>query len=203
MADPAVGPGEAQRIAFALDLVRSRADLNGLRVLDLACCHGAFATAFADAGANVLGIEGRQGNLDHAPSGSARYELGDVRDLSAERHGTHDVTLCLGILYHLGVEDALRLFVAMREVTERFAVIDTHIGTDRNSASVGGYTFRGSWHGERVDERRSSIGNPRSWWFTPQSLHDALRLSGWTDVEVVDGQGWHGERSDRRWLIAA
>lgn len=200
---PAVGPGEADRVAYALKLVRERADLDGLRVLDLACCHGAFATAFAEVGADVLGIEARQENLDHAPPSSVRYELGDVRDLSAAKHGTHDVTLCLGILYHLDAEDALALLTAMREVTDRFAVIDTHVGLERSVVTVAGRMFRGFWYQEAPTEPRAAIGNSRSWWFADGSLDDALRATGWTGIERISGRSCLQEPSDRRWLIVS
>lgn len=203
MADPAVSPGEARRVAYTLDVVSSRADLNGLRVLDLACCHGAFAAAFAAAGADVLGIDGRQDNLDHVPPGPARYELCDVRDLSRERHGTFDVTLCLGILYHLEAADALRLLAAMRDVTARFAVIDTHIGAEQGTVAVDGRTYRGRRYREARGQRRSSIGNADSWWFTEQSLTDALRAAGWAGITRLAGRPYPGEPADRRWLVVS
>ena len=200
MIDDFVAPGDPERTAGVLALIRERAEVPGLRVLDLACRTGAFSIALAEAGADVLGIEGRPENLDRIPASTARYELGDVRDLSAERHGTHDVTLCLGILYHLDIMDAIGLLRAMREVTTGFAIIDTHIGAPLDTVMVEGRIFHGHWYGEPPG-LWSSIGNPSSWWFTPDSLDDAIRVAGWATVERVPNVPWPGEPAGRQWRV--
>lgn len=200
MTDDFVAPGDPERVAGVLSLVRDRAPLDGLRVLDLACRTGAFSTAFANAGADVLGIEGRVENVDRIPKSSARYELGDVRGLSVERHGTFDVTLCLGILYHLDAESAVNLLRAMRQVTEKFAVIDTHIEAPRDVTVVAGHEFRGYTYQEPIG-LWSSIGNPASWWFTPESLDDAVRLTGWQTIEHLPRLEWPGEPAGRHWMV--
>jgi hypothetical protein len=127
--------------------------------------------------------------------------LGDVRDLSATRHGTFDVTLCLGILYHLDAADALRLLAAMREVTKRFAVVDTHIGDSDVTVTVDGRDYHGWWFTESLSHPWSAIDNPASWWFTAESLVAACHATGWTEVTQVPGQGWAGETPDRCWLV--
>lgn len=192
-------PGDPERTQGVLDIVSSRVELGGLKVLDLACRTGAFGSVLAAAGAEVLGLEGRQENLDMAYPGP-RYVLGDVRDLDPEVHGTHDVTLCLGILYHLDAEDAVKLLKAMRAVTTGFAVIDTHAGVPADITRVGDVTFHGNWYGEPPGQW-SSIGNPRSWWFTPESLDDAVRLAGWTAIDHHPGIRWPGEPAGRHWLV--
>lgn len=194
-------PGDTERPAGVLDIVRTKrgsADLTGVRVLDLACRAGAFAAAFHEAGADVVGVEGRQENLDMAHPGP-RYLLGDVRDLDPEVHGQFDVTLCLGILYHLDADDAVRLLRAMRAATHGIAVIDTHIGAPVDEVEVDGQTFAGQWYGEPPG-LWSSIGNPRSWWFTDDALDDAARLAGW-DVEHHPGIRWVGEPAGRTWRV--
>jgi SAM-dependent methyltransferase len=200
MIDDFVAPGDAERVAGVLDLIRARTALPGLRVLDLACRTGAFSTALAEAGAVVLGIEGRRENLDRIPPSTGRYVLGDVRDLSAARHGTHDVALCLGILYHLDAADAIRLLRAMREVTRGFAIIDTHVGAPLDAVTVEGRTFHGHWYGEPAG-LWSAIGNPASWWFTPESLDDAVDLAGWSTIEHIPRIEWPGEPQGRHWVV--
>jgi SAM-dependent methyltransferase len=196
-----VAPGDAERVAGVLDIIRHRADLDGLRVLDLACRNGAFTSALAAAGADALGLEGRAENLAMAwPDSGARFEQADVRELSADRFGTFDVTLCLGLLYHLDAVDAVALLRAMREVTTRFAVIDTHVSGGHDVTSVDDRTYRGHWYGE-PEGWWSSIGNPRSWWFTPESLDDAVINAGWSTVEHLSGVRWTGEPQGRRWLV--
>lgn len=198
-------PGDPERTVGILDIIRGRRPLEGLRVLDLACRTGAFTHALARAGADAYGLEGRAENLALAgerPENGAQYMLGDVRDLAPEAHGTFDVVLCLGILYHLDADDAVRLLRAMRAVApDGFAIIDTHIGGPRTSVVVDDTVLRGSWYGEPPTGWWSSIGNPRSFWFTPDSLDDAVRLAGWTTIEHHPGIRWPGEPAGRHWLV--
>ncbi len=198
-----VAPGDVERTAWVLDLVRSKVELRGLRTLDLACRTGAFSTAFANAGAQVLGIEGRQENLDLAPESSAGYLLGDVRKLNLHVHGIFDVTLCLGILYHLDAADVVQLLRSMRSCTTNFAIIDTHVAPPEanNLVTVEGSEFYGSLYAE-PEGWWSSINNPHSWWFTIKSLHMAIRLAGWSNVEDLEGPPcWPSELTGRQWLV--
>lgn len=192
------GPGEPERIARTLDLVSSRITVKGLRVLDLACRIGSFASAFHTAGATVTAIEGRQANLDHAPSGPT-YLLGDVRDLP--ELGTFDVTLCLGILYHLTANEAIRLLGKMRHLTQGFAIVDTHVGAEQSLALVEGIGYPGSPNPESPAHPWSGLSATPSWWFTDFGLEQAIAVAGWQTIEHVPGKGWEGEREDRRWLV--
>ena len=78
---------------------------------------GMYALEFAQRGAEVVAIEGREANLEKARFAARAlglevdFQLGDVRDLDAERHGEFDLVLALGILYHL---DATDLFPVRR-----------------------------------------------------------------------------------------
>src|SRR4029450_6824261 len=116
------------------------------------------------------------------------------RSLDPVVHGIHDVTLCLGILYHLDAADVVRLLRAMRNCTQGFAGIDTHIASPEalSVAYAEGHEFYGHSFAE-LPGWWSSIGNPQSWWFTIASLHDAIRLAGWTKIEDLDGVRWPGE----------
>lgn len=194
-----IGPGEPERVQWTLDLVRSRLPLKGLRVLDLGCRIGSFAAAFHEEGAEVVGIEGRQSNLDYAQPGPV-YVLGDVRDLPPGL-GTFDVTLCLGILYHLSAGSAIRLLEKMRELTTGFAVVDTHIGQARGHVAVEGIGFAGQPHPEAPSHPWAAVDDIESWWFTPDSLNIAIAVAGWQNVEHITGKAWPGERDDRRWLV--
>jgi len=196
-------PGDAERTAGVLGIIAARRPEEQLRVLDLACRTGAFTWAAAEAGHAAYGLEGRAENLALAaerPENGAQYMLGDVRSLSPEQHGTFDVTLCLGILYHLDAADAVGLLRAIRAATTGFAIIDTHIGAPVDTTDVDGCEFHGQWYGEPPGWW-SSIGNQRSWWFTPESLDDAVRLAGWTEIEHHPGIRWTGEPAGRHWLV--
>ena len=198
------GWADQQRLARVLQLIEARTELLGLRVLDLACRTGTFAVALAALGARVLAVDGRIENLDEVPAtvGDLRLLHADVRDLTVKAHGVHDVTLCLGILYHLDAGDALRLLDAMRQVTDGFAIVDTHVAAadSREVEWVDGTPYAG-WRYDEPEGLESSIGNTSSWWFTEPALHRLILDAGWSTVECVDGPGWDGEAADRRWLV--
>lgn len=198
-------PGDRERTTGVLAIAKGRAgSLEGLRVLDLACRTGAFSRAFAKAGAEVLGIEGKEFNFNQIPATpGAKFLHQDVRELSVEQHGMFDITLCLGILYHLDAADAVKLLTAMRSVTKKFAIIDTHIGGPTDEAIVNGENYQGSWYSEGVPGPWSSIGNDHSFWFTPASLHTACTVAGWSVVEAHDGVRSPAEPANRYWLIVS
>ena len=95
-----------------LAVIRDIRDLSGVRILDLGCHEGAFAIEFAKRGADVVGIDARASNIEHAhfaasviglddqmaPLGCCRFQVLDVRSLLSLEH--FDVVLCAGILYH-------------------------------------------------------------------------------------------------------
>lgn len=193
---------DLQRLDRVLHLIRARVPIEGLQVLDLACRTGLFTAALAKAGAQAVGIEGRPENLDPANFvDGTGYVLDDVRNLAVHRNDTYDVTLCLGILYHLAAIDAITLLRAMRAVTTRFAIVDTHVALQGGElATVDGVDYDGRWFIE-TDGPWAAIDNEASWWFTRQALDTAILAAGWTSIEHVDGAGWDGEAADRRWLV--
>lgn len=149
-----VAPGDADRVAHVIQLVRRYADrpepqdLTGLRIVDLGCRTGQFAVALHSLGATVHGIEGRAENFDriaktvvdeierlqrvgqvaHFGDDRASFRLGDVRTLSTLLDGVFDVGLCLGILYHLDAQGAYNVLSRLRAVIPAgFVILDTHV----------------------------------------------------------------------------
>lgn len=157
--------------------------LGTLRVLDLACLEGEYGIQMALHGANVLGIEGREVNLAKARFSkevlgldNVELILDDVRHLDKETHGTFDVVLCLGILYHLDAPDVFDFVEKVAAVCQRVAVIDTHISlTDADSFDWNGKTYWGNFcqehradstPEERLKSLWDSLDNVRCFRFT-------------------------------------
>ena len=174
-------------------------DLAGARVLDLGAAEGRHSIEFARHGAEVVALEGRPGNCEKIrflkdALSLDRLEVvqGDVRALSVEEHGTFDVVLCLGLLYHLEGEAAVRLIQSIAAVTRRLAIVDTLVSlTPRQEIEVDGRAYSGRPirefdPGAGLDDQlrlsRSSIGNPESLWLTRPSLYNALVDAGFTSV---------------------
>src|SRR5205085_3065443 len=93
-------------------------DCTGLRVLDLGARDGFFSFAFERRGAEVVAV-------DYVPADQTGFAIAaellgskvtylheNVYNLTPEKHGTFDVVLCLGLLYHL--PDPMRALHLMR-----------------------------------------------------------------------------------------
>ena len=94
----------ADRIA-AIEAQMECLDLNGKRVLDLACRYGVFVYLSLSQGASfVTGIDMKKGHVDKAKqylkaSGQENYSV-HCGDVFKEDFVKPDVILCLGLLYH-------------------------------------------------------------------------------------------------------
>lgn len=173
--------------------------LENLRVLDLACLEGGYAIEMALRGAQVVGIEGREINIEKARFAqnilgleNIEFIQDDVRNLSVEKYGQFDVVLCLGILYHLDFRDIPHFLSRISEVCRHFSVIDTTVSLFGGmSAEWEGRAYRGDrWHEfspetteEEMDRNAwASMGNRTSFAFTRPSLFNLLRHVGFTSV---------------------
>lgn len=101
--------------------------------IDVACNQGWFATQIAVRGAKkVMGLDIRDEHLEMA---NVVKEIGGLHaltymnknlfDLDASEVGEYDITLFLGILYHL--ENPMGALRKVRSVTKNFCVIETQV----------------------------------------------------------------------------
>jgi SAM-dependent methyltransferase len=114
----------------------------GVTCLDAACNEGYFAFEIAKRGAKqVVGFDARDINIRKA--GFVRAQLGvrntsfridDVFKIMPERYGTFDLTLCLGLMYHL--EDPMGALRRLRSVTRELCVIDTEVLRPGSHAAI-------------------------------------------------------------------
>ena len=133
-----VTPGvqDSAEVLGQLDALGLPRVATGLRVLDVGCRDGAFAFEMERRGASVVALDYADPTLTgfsivaEALRSNVEYRLANVYELSPERHGTFDVVLFLGVLYHLrnpmlaldGVRSVTRpgglVFVETRVCTE-------------------------------------------------------------------------------------
>lgn len=173
--------------------------LSELRILDLACAHGAYSLELARRGADVVGIEGRDSWLDLAKRAKEAAALSnlafvkdDVRNLSVEKYGSFDIVLCLGILYHLDSPSVFELVQHVSDVCRDFAVFETHVARGPVTSypwrgrNYAGETFRehaaGATDEEKLRVPGASLDNETSIWLTRNSLSNLLRHVGFTSV---------------------
>lgn len=213
--------------------------LDEARVLDLACLEGLYATEFALQGADVVAVEGREQNLAKAKFTKEKlgldniaYEQNDVRNIKASSHGTFDVVLCLGLLYHIDAEHIATFIQQMRDLTNRLLIIDTHVAhTDQERNIYADYKtettpyrlseietieYNGiAYYGrnyiehqenaseeEKKNEVWASLDNNYSFWFTKPSLLKLLGDLGFASVFETLYPYESDKPFDRRTFIA-
>jgi len=197
------GRGDTFAAQFARILRTARDIIPGpvetWRVLDIGCLEGYYSVEFARLGAEVVGLEGREGNV--AKSQLAKEALGlgrlsvvqaDARELSEERFGRFDLIVCYGLLYHLDWPDVFTFSERMAAVCDRLALIATHIALRAEvTRTHGGRTYHGSTFKEHEtdaseEERErsawASLRDPESFWPTRASLYNILTDAGFTSV---------------------
>lgn len=108
---PRQGPGSAEDVAWALDLV----DLpDEARIVDIACGPGADTEALLESGASVLAIDKHSRFVAEArarlgPRAGLTLEVGDMAALPDHPDAPFDMIWCAGALYLLGLETGLRV----------------------------------------------------------------------------------------------
>jgi SAM-dependent methyltransferase len=188
----------------AIDLLY-RGTFSALRVADLGCLEGGFALALAQRGMNVKGVEARWKNVEkvkllkeHFGLRNLSVELDDVKNFMPELFGVFDVTLALGILYHLDRPGAwLRQISA---ATKGLLIVDSHYAPQDDASLTeidprlalspleemqdGAEVYEGRWFFEyddksiREDQLWASYSNQSSFWLTKESLLRALLRAG-------------------------
>lgn len=182
---------------IAADITRK--PLETLRVLDLACLEGLYGIEFALHGADVVAIEGREANLAKARFAKEILSidnfnpiLDDVRNLDKDIHGSFDVVLCLGILYHLDTPAVMNFVDSVCKVCSGIAIIDTWISPSADASFTwNGKTYQGIYVKEHSSDatpeeknaaKWASLDNPQSFHLTRASLCNLLRHVGFSSV---------------------
>ena len=101
-------------------------------VIDVACHQGYFASHLARKGCQVLGIDARSSHVDDTMLIAEAYglpnlraEQHDINTLDPGRLGQFDITLMLGLLYHL--ENPVGAIRLARALTRKACVIETQV----------------------------------------------------------------------------
>lgn len=168
--------------------------------LDIACNEGFFALEVCRRGAKrVVGFDARQKSIDkaefikrHLGNERLSFHIENLHHLGPERFGTFDLTLCLGLLYHLeNPMDALR---RVRAVTNDICVIDTQVLHEPVPLTTAWITEDHLIKTEDVIgiiEEPDAVWNPAasvtglSFVMSQSALLTMLRHAGFRDVEQV------------------
>jgi hypothetical protein len=147
-------------------------------LIDLGSGHGKFAQVAADLGWKVTAQDGRG---DRFPTDDRiTWEVGDVRDVDVTGF---DVIACLGLWYHLTLDDQLGLLAKTRGTP---MILDTHVANDRGSmyplsevVTQHGYEGRLYHEPDQAIHSTASLGNDESFWPRPKALYQMLGDHGY------------------------
>jgi tRNA (mo5U34)-methyltransferase len=132
----------------ALD-ARFGAGLSSLDAVDLACHQGWFSMHLAARGVrSVLGVDARASHLEDAALmarvlGVQGFEtrLADLEDARAGDFGTYDITLMMGLLYHL--ENPVRVLRLARAITRKTLFVESQVVPHMSGVvDWGGYMYQ-------------------------------------------------------------
>lgn len=107
-------------------------DKSKLRIVDIGCLEGGYATEFARLGFQSLGLEVRELNIaacNYIKSKTDLPNLQFVQDnaLNIADHGVFDAVFCCGLFYHL--DNPRKYLQTLSSVTNKLLILQTHFST--------------------------------------------------------------------------
>jgi hypothetical protein len=157
------------------------------QLIDLGAGHGKFAQVAADTGWKVTALDARGDRYPDDPR--ITWLIGDVREV--ELHG-FDVIGCLGIFYHLSIDDQLDLLKRCSGIP---ILLDTHVANGRPTphrlsapVRVKGYVGRLYKEPDQASVSTAAWGNDASFWPQPRSLYRMLEEHGYN---VLTATPWY------------
>ena len=177
------------------------ARLRDVRAIDIGCHEGFYSVALAKKGVrHVLGVDVREENLRKARFVSEALGLanvswrqGNCEDLRVEETGEFDLTLFLGLLYHL--ENPILCIRNIARLTKELCVIETQVVDEvEGTAEWGSRDWTRPYHGvlalidesgEYYDENRETGASPVATCPSPKALEFMLKQAGFRRVEMI------------------
>jgi ubiquinone/menaquinone biosynthesis C-methylase UbiE len=174
--------------------------LNEIDCLDLGCHEGFYSLAMAKRGARVTGIDAREENLSRArfiarASGVSGidYRMGRVETLTRDEKRQWDLTLFLGVLYH--VENPMLCLREVAAVTRELCVVETQVVDEvEGVAEWGSREWTRPYQGilALIDEagefragNRETGVTPMATCPSPKALIFMLRQAGFARAEIL------------------
>lgn len=204
---PAIPPSVVDIFNTRLDMLLPAVDahfgarLGDIECLDIGCHEGFYALAMARRGVrSVVAVDARPENLHRARFvaeamgvGNIVYRQGRVETLAADQARTFELTLFLGLLYH--VEDPMRCLRQVAAVTGELCILETQVVDE-----VEGYSEWGSREWTRpyrgiiavIDEagefdagNRETGVSPMATCPSPRALLYMLKQAGFRRAEIL------------------
>ena len=175
--------------------------LKDISCLDVGCHEGFYSFAMARLGiGRVIGLDVRTENLRKAQfAGEAmgfakvQFQQGNCEQLSVSAQGEHELTLFLGVLYHL--ENPMLALRNVAAVTKEMCVVETQVidevsGETEWGARAWTHPYQGAC--AVIDESvqhaadvRETGATPLAFCPSPRALDTMLRHAGFRKIETV------------------
>ncbi|MGB3299859.1 MAG: class I SAM-dependent methyltransferase [Phormidesmis sp.] len=205
----AIGLGKlGELLTEVLPLHCRSGELKDLSVLDLASAEGVHSIRLAQAGAQVVGVEGRQIYVDRATFAAkalgvenVSFRQGDVRTVGPSEIGTFECVIFSGILHHLGQSSFEGMLQTLASLSTDTVFLYTHVSTPasiksfrlegpvKTESGYEGYLYRehkdGAASQEKYRKVRASLDNTFSFWATEESLVNGLVKAGFRCVSKL------------------
>ncbi|HZU26495.1 MAG TPA: methyltransferase domain-containing protein [Bryobacteraceae bacterium] len=201
---PEVRPIFRSRLEMVNGVVRNHFGprLRDIRCLDVGCHEGFYSVAMSRTGVGeVVGVDVRPENLARARFvaetlglRNIRYEQANCEELSPEAHGRFELTLFLGILYHL--ENPMLCLRRVAAMTTELCVVETQVVDESEGVAEWGARawtrpFRGvlaliDESAEYYDDIAETGATPLATCPSPVALRTMLRHAGFSRIEMID-----------------
>jgi tRNA (mo5U34)-methyltransferase len=194
--------------------------LPGIRALDVGCHEGFYAVAMARKGLkHVLGVDVREESLNKARFVSQALGLGNVswsqancEDLRVEQTGEFELTLFLGILYHL--ENPMLCLRNISRITRELCVIETQVVDEVEGVTEWGWRgwtrpYQGvlaliDESGEYDNKSAETGASPLATCPSPKALECMLKQAGFRRVEMIaPPPGAYEQHARRKRVVCA
>lgn len=156
--------------------------LNPGALVDLGAGHCAFSVIARNLGFKVTAVDARTVRVPEDLSPDIGFIESNVLDVELE---PYDVICILGLLYHMTLDEQIKLLDKCRNKT---VIIDTHL-TVAPYVKTDGYV--GQYYQEAQNEKQL-LNNPRaafttlqSFWHTYQSFYKLIENSGFNEITII------------------
>ena len=194
--------------------------LNAIRCIDIGCHEGFYSIAMARNGVReVLGVDVREENLGRARFvaetlnvPNVRYERGNCEEISPEAQGRFELSLFLGLLYHL--ENPMLALRRAAAVTTELCVLETQVIDEvEGTAEWGARAWTRPYSGvlalidesdEYQDGNTETGATPLATCPSPRALVTMLERAGFRRVEFIDPpHGAYEQLARRKRVVCA
>lgn len=159
------------------------------RLIDLGAGHGGFAELAAREGWEVTALDARGDRYPDPRRPGVDWQIGDVRDADLS---SYDVIACLGLFYHLTIDDQLQL---LERASGTPIILDTHVANDKpvpmrlsEPVTQRGYGGRLYTEPDQATNSPASWGNLQSFWPSTRALYRMLDAHGY---DVLTAAPWY------------